>query len=101
MSTVNADNIERRGTTRHRARTKVHIKSTHGKKRLCQAVNLSAGGVAIETKDLGLTKNEIVELTFVINLGAIAKMHHRKARVVHVKNGITGFAMASYEAPKR
>ena len=78
----------------------VQIRSAQGNKRMCKAINLSADGVGVETKGMGLKKNEEVELTFVINLGSISKMHHRKGRVVHVKNGITGFAMQRYEPPK-
>lgn len=97
MTIASADNIERRHTTRHRARTMVRVKTTLGKTKLCKAINLSAGGCAIETMGMGLSKNENVDLMFVINLGTISKLHHRKARVVHVKNGITGLAMARYE----
>ena len=39
----------------------------------------------------------VCELTFVINLGAISKLHRRQARVTHVSKGMTGFAMEQYQ----
>ena len=87
--------MERRFHVRHRARTDVHIR-VGGKKKMCRAVNLSANGVAVETTDMGLTKGQQVELSFAINLGPVSKIHRRKAIVVHVRNGVTGFMMEQY-----
>jgi len=88
--------VERRCHVRHRANTDVRIKTSSGKSKLCKAVNLSAEGVAIETSDMGLSTGEVVELTFIINLGLVSKLHRRKARVVHIRNGVTGFFMERY-----
>jgi hypothetical protein len=95
MSVVNPTIVEKRFSRRHKARTEVRIR-TGGKSKLCKAVNLSSEGVAIQTTDMSLKKGESVELTFIINLGIVSKMHRRKARVIYVKNGVTGFSMLSF-----
>lgn len=91
------NNIERRLHSRHRASTLVHIKAGPISKKL-KAINLSAQGVAIPTNGLGLRVNQEVDLTFVIDLGKISKLHKRHARVTHVTSGITGFSMFPYKA---
>jgi hypothetical protein len=89
--------IERRLHTRHRARTRVHVrpigKDTPAK--MCVATNLSANGVAIVTEDMSLAVGTQCELSFAINLGVLVKIHKRLSRVVHVHNGVTGFIMES------
>jgi PilZ domain len=89
----NAGPLERRVHTRHRARTKVYIKPEVGQMRLCQAVNLSATGVAIKTDNMGLRLGSQVLLIFVINLDKVQKLHRRIATVCYVKHGQTGFHM--------
>jgi hypothetical protein len=88
--------MERRLHTRHRARTEVFIRNGDTRTR-CKAENLSASGVAIRTDNLGLKVGTVVELAFVINLGAVAKIHRRSATVRYVRNGVTGFHMKPYE----
>jgi hypothetical protein len=88
--------LERRLHTRHRARTTVYITVLGGRKKLCRAVNLSATGVYIQTSNLGLRKGQQVELSFAINLGAVTKIHRRKAIVAHVSRGGTGLMMDAY-----
>ena len=87
---------ERRFHIRHRARTEVRVKTKGGRSKLCRVTNLSAQGVAIQTSDMGLSIGEVVELSFIINLGLVSKIHRRNARVIHIRNGITGFAMEKY-----
>ena len=65
---------------------------------LCKAHNLSANGVFVETRNLGLVKGSIVELAFAINLGAVTKLHRRTAVVAHVSRGGTGLMMDAYTA---
>lgn len=96
MSSVVNYEHDRRLHTRHRARTKVFIIQGH-KRSACEAVNLSANGVAIRTTDMGLRKGAQVQLAFSINLGSISKIHRRTAIVAHVRNGITGFMMEAYK----
>lgn len=91
------DFVEKRLQTRHKARTKVRIKDGE-KSKTCECINLSSGGVAVRTEDMSLRVTSEVELTFIINLGEVAKLHRRKATVKYVKAGITGFHMV-YKAP--
>ena len=88
--------MERRLHSRHRARATVYIVVPGRRGALCKAHNLSANGVFVETRNLGLVKGSIVELAFAINLGAITKIHRRKAIVAHVSRGGTGLKMECY-----
>ncbi len=90
--------MERRLHSRHRARATVYIVVPGRRGALCKAHNLSANGVFVETRNLGLAKGSIVELAFAINLGAITKIHRRKAIVAHVSRGGTGLKMECYAA---
>ncbi len=92
--------MERRLHTRHRARTPIFIHHG-GQLPKVTAVNLSARGVAVKSETvLGMRVGTVCELAFVINLGMVSKIHRRQARVVFVKNGITGFMMESYAERK-
>ena len=93
-----ADKMERRLHTRHRARTTVYVIMPGGGRRLCRAVNLSANGVFVRTTALGLRKGQHVQLAFAIDLGAITKIHRRTAVVAHVSGGGTGLMMDAYAA---
>jgi hypothetical protein len=93
--------LERRLHTRHRAGTTVYIIVPGTGRRVCNAVNLSATGVFIQTTSLGLRKGQNVELVFAINLGTITKVHRRTAVVAHVSRGGTGLMMDSYMATAR
>jgi len=88
--------MERRLTTRHRARTAVYVVVPGKKRRLCRARNLSANGVFVETGDLGLRTGQQVELAFAISLGVVTKIHRRVAVVAHVSPGGTGLMMESH-----
>jgi hypothetical protein len=88
--------MERRLHSRHRARATVYVVVPGRRGSLCKAHNLSANGVFVETRNLGLVKGSIVELAFAINLGAITKIHRRKAIVAHVSRGGTGLKMECY-----
>jgi hypothetical protein len=90
--------MERRLHSRHRARATVYVVTAGRRGALCKAHNLSANGVFVETRNLGLAKGSIVELAFAINLGAITKIHRRKAIVAHVSRGGTGLKMECYAA---
>lgn len=88
-------NVERRLTTRHRARTSVYV-LLPGQHRLCRARNLSATGVFVETGNMGLRKGQTVELAFAISLGTVTKLHRRTAVVAHVSRGGTGLMMQNH-----
>lgn len=85
--------MERRLTTRHRARTTVYVLLPGNRQRLCRAQNLSASGVFVETGNLGLRRGQTVELAFAINLGSVTKIHRRTAVVAHISRGGTGLMM--------
>ena len=88
--------MERRLTTRHRARTTVYLLLPGRKRRLCKASNLSASGVFVETGDLGLRRGQTVELAFAISLGTVTKIHRRTAVVAHSSGGGTGLMMEGH-----
>ena len=88
--------MERRLTTRHRARTTVYVLLPGRKRRLCRAKNLSATGVFVETSDMGLRKGQTVELAFAISLGVVTKIHRRTAVVAHISRGGTGLMMEGH-----
>lgn len=90
--------MERRLHSRHRARATVYLVAPGRRGILCKAHNLSANGVFVETRNLGLVKGSIVELAFAINLGQVTKIHRRKAVVAHVSRGGTGLRMECYAA---
>lgn len=91
-----AQEMERRLHSRHRARATVYLVAPGRRGSLCRAHNLSANGVFVETRNLGLAKGSLVELAFAINLGAVTKIHRRKAIVAHVSGGGTGLKMECY-----
>lgn len=88
--------MERRLTTRHRARTTVYVLLRDGRRRLCRASNLSASGVFVETGNMGLRKGQTVELAFAISLGVVTKIHRRTAVVAHISRGGTGLMMEGH-----
>jgi hypothetical protein len=88
--------VERRLTTRHRARTTVYLLLPGRHRRLCRASNLSASGVFVETVDLGLRRGQTVELAFAISLGTVTKLHRRTAVVAHISRGGTGLRMEGH-----
>ena len=85
--------MERRLTTRHRARTTDYELQPGHTRRLCRASNLSASGVFVETCDMGLRKGQTVNLAFAISLGVVTKIHRRTAIVAHISRGGTGLMM--------
>lgn len=90
--------MERRLHTRHRAKTRVHIRPQGKPAKMCIAANLSAGGVGIKTEGMSLPLGALVELSFAIDLHPVVKIHKRYGRVVNIRNGITGFAMEAFGA---
>jgi hypothetical protein len=98
MKRAEAQPVERRLHTRHRARTTVFLVVPGGRKKICRAANLSATGVFVETTNLGLRKGQQVELAFAISLGPVTKLHRRTAVVAHVSRGGTGLMMDAYNS---
>src|ERR1043165_3298223 len=93
--------MQRRLPTRHGARTAVFVTIPGRPGKLCRARNLSANGVFIETKNLGLRKGTTVHLAFAINLGVVTKIHRRTAIVAHISKGGTGLMMESLTGTDR
>ena len=91
---------DRRVEDRKRVRTPVFIRSEGRPMKQCVARNLSATGVFIETKDLGLACGEEVELVFSLEIDRTVKLHRRHAKVVFVRAGGTGLAFRSRAMPK-
>jgi hypothetical protein len=88
---------EKRKHVRHRANTMISIKLERAiSGTIRNAVNLSVNGVGILTEGMGLKNGQTVDLSFAIYLGDIVKIHKRRARVVHVTSGVTGFFMEQY-----
>ena len=90
--------MERRLTTRHRAKTTVYVLLPGRRRRLCRASNLSASGVFLETGNMGLRTGQTVEIAFAIRLGIVTKIHRRSAVVAHVSTGGTGLLMENHGA---
>ncbi len=84
---------EKRAHIRHRTKTRVSISAPGLAPVILRSTNLSATGVYILTAGLGLLPGTRAELTFVIPLGAVFKLHRRRATVIHLTNGGTGFKL--------
>lgn len=88
---------EKRFEPRWKANTEVKVVAGKNKK-ICRCENISATGCAIHTEDMGLKKNQRVELMFMVKSNGITKLHKRMAIVIYIKNGITGFVMGAHGA---
>ncbi|MBP6513765.1 MAG: PilZ domain-containing protein [Steroidobacteraceae bacterium] len=88
--------MERRLQTRHRALTQVYVYVPTASGRLCRTANLSALGVMLEARDLGVPVGTPVELAFPIDLGQVTKIHRRNAVVAHVSRSGTGLRMEGH-----
>lgn len=95
---MNASQIERRSTTRHRSKTVAYVRTSTGvSKAACS--NLSAFGCGISGMTLPNRPRigDVVQITFAINVGVI-KLHVRKAVISHITNGVYGMRMEPYTA---
>jgi hypothetical protein len=88
---------EKRAHARHNTKTRISVRAPGLAPIILRSTNLSAKGVFVHTEDLGLTPGTAVELTFVIELSGVIKLHRRRATVVHLHNGGTGFEMDSMQ----
>lgn len=62
-------------------------------------VDLSMGGFSARfDKPSGLNVKQRMRATIVVNLGTVAKPHFRHAMVMHVTQGVVGFAMSLWTA---
>lgn len=83
---------DRRMFKRFTSVMRVHVR--HGKeRRTCDVVDVCATGVSVEGLNLGLKRFDRVELRLVLRLNnGIARIHARKATIIHTTKGRTGFA---------
>ena len=85
--------MERRLLERNRVSTTVYLSVSGGSLHRCKARNLSAMGVFLEIKSLGLPAGTVVNLVFAVNLGPTVRLHRRKAVLTHVTEGGAGLMM--------
>ena len=94
--------MERRLLERNRVSTTVYVSVPGGEVRRCKARDLSATGVFLELKSLGVPTGSIVNLVFAVSLDDTVRLHHRKAVVAHVSEDGAGLMMqgrARYSRP--
>ena len=91
---------DRRFDARFKVSTPVFVRLDGKQVAQCRARNLSASGVFLDSKSLGLTPGQEVELVFSIEMGKTVKLHRRSAQVVYVKFGGTGLTFRSRALPQ-
>ena len=85
--------MERRLLERNRVSTTVYLSVPGGRPLRCRARNLSAMGVFLEIKYIGLPAGTVVNLVFVVSLGKTIRLHRRKAVLAHVSEHGAGLMM--------
>lgn len=85
--------MERRLLERNRVSTTVYLSVPGGKHNRCRAKNLSAMGVYLEIRSLGLPPGTVVSLVFAVALGDTVRLHRRKAVVAHISERGAGLMM--------
>jgi hypothetical protein len=84
--------MERRLLERSKVSTTVYLSVPGGRFFRCRARNLSAMGVFLEIKALGLPAGTVVNLVFAVDLAGVVRLHRRKAVLAHV-SGLGAGAM--------
>lgn len=90
--------MERRLLERSKVWTTVYLSVPGSRFRRCRARNLSAMGVFLEIKALGLPAGTVVNLVFAVDLGDIVRLHRRQAVVAHVSDLGAGLMMQARAA---
>jgi hypothetical protein len=85
--------MERRLLERNKVSTTVYLALPGRAPTRCRARNLSAMGVFLEIKALGLPAGTVVSLVFAVDLGDTVRLHRRKAVVAHVTERGAGLMM--------
>ena len=85
--------MERRLLERNKVATTVYLSVPGQAPIRCRARNLSAMGVFLEIKSLGLPTGTVVNLVFAVDLGTMIKLHRRKGVVAHVSERGAGLMM--------
>jgi hypothetical protein len=93
--------MERRLLERSKVSTTVYLSVPGGPVNRCRARNLSAMGVFLEIKSLGLPAGTVVNLVFAVSLGDLIRLHRRRAVVAHVSKSGAGLMMQGRARPAR
>ncbi len=84
---------ERRLLARNKVSTVVYLSVLGGRFQRCRAKNLSAMGVFLEIKAMGLPAGSVVNLVFAVTLGSTIRLHRRRAVVTHINESGAGLMM--------
>lgn len=87
--------MERRLLERNKVSTTVYLPVPGGKISRCRARDLSATGVFVELKSLGIPAGSIADLVFAASLNDTVRLHRRKAIVTHICDDGAGLMMQS------
>ncbi len=85
--------MERRLLERNKVATTVYMAVPGGRFHRCRAKNLSAMGVFLYIKSLGLPAGTVVNLFFAVNLGETIRLHRLKSVLAHVSERGAGLLM--------
>ena len=85
--------MERRLLARNKVATIVYLSVPGGRFHRCRARNLSAMGVFLEIRAMGLPAGTVVNLVFAVSLGNTIRLHRRRAIVTHVNDRGAGLMM--------
>jgi hypothetical protein len=93
--------MERRLLARNKVSTVVYLSIPGGRAHRCRAKNLSAMGVFLELRALGLPAGTVVNLVFAVTLGNTIRLHRRRAIVTHTNDRGAGLMMQGRPASAR
>lgn len=93
--------MERRLLERSKVSTTVYLGTPGSRLTRCRARNLSAMGVFLQIRSLGLPAGTVVSLVFAVSLGNVIRLHRRKAVVAHVTAEGAGLMMQGRARPLR
>jgi hypothetical protein len=85
--------MERRLLARNKVSTVVYLSVPGGRFHRCRAKNLSAMGVFLEIKAMGLPAGTVVNLVFAVTLSNTIRLHRRRAIVTHTNELGAGLMM--------
>jgi len=93
--------MERRLLARNKVSTIVYLSVPGGRFHRCRAKTLSAMGVFLEIRAMGLPAGTVVNLVFAVTLGNTIRLHRRRAIVTHVNERGAGLMMQGRPASGR
>jgi hypothetical protein len=95
--------VERRLLERSKVSTVVYLAVPGSRFHRCRAKNLSAMGVFLEMRSMGLPAGTIVNLVFAVTLANTIRLHRRRAIVTHISEHGAGLMMQGrprYSSPE-